>query len=217
MGKNHTPDNLVFVTGFRDKGGSELIDAVTRMRHFKRVERIAGCPPERGMLYPNELVAEIEARLDTLDGISLGIGDSYGSLLLLKAACRRRMRDISPLVLIDGPLSPDVEVNPPQGSPESSAFYEQFRVQYAHRVEIARQCMGVLCELSDADLERIVTIGSTEDAIVPPAAKELILPGESGRQRRVRHIELPSHLRGHSLSPPKIAEITRLLRDDILK
>lgn len=195
-----SPDQLIIVTGFGDKGIPELADSLRIARPALEIHTLAGCPPDKAAIHPQEIIGALTDRLEPAPPYFALLGHSYGALLALAAACRRRMQGISNLILVDGPLRPDVEVNPPQ-----DGSFDRFALQYEHRVDTARRCMAVIRDLPMTTLSRIVTIGNTEDRIVPPEAKNI--PGGLAEHRVLRK---PA-LQGHSLSPAKIEALTRFL------
>ncbi len=197
---------LVVIPGFRDKGSHEFAEAFNNAHGFASVNVLSGCPPARGSDQPDDIVSDLDDFLDQkVPDIDLTIaGDSYGSLLSLLLACRRQMRRVGHLVLIDGPLHPEVPVEPPP----DNHFYDDFRVQYAERQRIAAECLRTLADMSAETHGQIVTVGSIIDTVVPPAAKTI--PG-------IRHHALPPEISGHSLSSAKIRAITNFLVSEVFK
>lgn len=201
-----SPDHLIVITGFGDKGIPELAASLQQAKPSLEIHTLPGCPPEKANVHPQKLVESLADQLAMAPTDFTLLGHSYGALLALAAACRRRMQGISNLVLVDGPLRPDVEVNPPQ-----DGSFDRFALQYEYRVDTARRCMAVTRDLPMTALSRIVTIGNTEDRIVPPEAKNI--PGGLAEHRVLRK---PA-LQGHSLSPAKIEALTRLLVTRIMR
>lgn len=201
---------FLIVTGFGDKGISEFSDVLRRRFPERTTKIIAGCPWHKSFIHPDELVTAVQTAIrenslscgqSATDEIDL-IGHSYGALLTLTAACRTRMKGINHLILIDGPLNANVDVSPPKKSTTRRIVFELFRRQYRHRVRLALECESVLAEL---DTTKIVTIGSSRDTVVPPAAKQI--PG-------IRHITLPPEHRGHGLRS-KIPTLMELINQHI--
>lgn len=203
--ENNRNEVLVVEPGFSDKGSHDFAEVFSRARHFSATCVATGCPPGRGGDEPDTLVDDLDSVLKNFPDAEITlVGDSYGSLLALRSACRRKMRRVGHLFLIDGPLHPEVAVEPPPGSD----FYDTFRVQYAERRRIATECLRTLAGFSEEERGRIVTIGSTIDSVVPPAAK--IIPG-------IRHHALPSDITGHSLHQAKIRAITNFLVAEVFQ
>ena len=69
---------------------------------------------------------------------------------------------------------------------------------------MASICVGLLKDIPDVDLNRIVTMGTTVDDIVTPDAKHLPNPN-------IDHVELPSNITGHGLTPDKIRAIVGIM------
>lgn len=193
-----TPDHLIVVTGFGEKGIPELAASLRNANPSLEINTLPGCPPSKANVHPQDLVESLAADFAMAPYDFTLLGHSYGALLALAAACRRRMCGISNLILVDGPLHPDVEVRPPEGG-----FFDRFTIQYENRVDTAHRCLAVLRELPPQTRRRIVTIGNIEDAIVPPDAKCL---------SEISHHDFENpDLQGHSLSPPKIEALTHFL------
>ena len=100
-------------------------------------------------------------------------------------------------MLVYAPVNPNVEVAPPK-----DGRFDAFEYQYANRRGTALRCMAVLNELPESELERIYTIGTASDDIVPSEAKHL---------PNINHHELPSNITGHGLTPAKIQEVVRIM------
>lgn len=203
-------DNLVVITGFGNKGIPDFVKELSRSVRFASQKIIWGCPSYAGGRDPQERLDYLNDLIEDGGDKKFMIGHSYGAFLALALACRRYRYHgvfnggLDKLVLIDGPLHPDVEVSLPEGV----EFFKPFLTQYRHRPGIAQQCMdSCLKLLPKADLAKILTIGSAVDNIVPPAAKSL---------PNIEHIELPPDMTGHNLSPAKIREIVRILVGKIL-
>lgn len=203
-GNVNLSETLVVIPGFNDKGSHDFARSFRDARGAAKAFVLEGCPSNRGGDQPDAIVDDLDRFLEeTLPGIDLTVaGDSYGSLLALRLACRRGMRRVGHLVLIDGPLNPEVAVEPPP----DNHFYDAFRVQYAERRRIATECLRAIGDMPEEIRSRIVTVGSTIDTVVPPAAKTI--PG-------IRHHALAPEISGHSLSPDKIRAITDFLVSEV--
>lgn len=198
-------EHLVVIAGFGKKGIPDLVKELSQSVRFASTKIIWGCPPQEGGKDPQERLDFLNDLIYHGDDKKFMIGHSYGAFLAWALACRRYRHHgafngvLDKLVLIDGPLDPDVKVS----SPEGVEFFEPFLTQYQHRPAIAQECMdSCLKLLPEADLAKILTIGSSVDDIVPPEAKRL---------PNIEHIELPPDMVGHNLSPAKIREIVRIL------
>lgn len=198
-------ENLVVITGFGNKGIPDFVRELSRSVQFASRKIIWGCPPHAGGRDPQERLDYLNDLIDCGDDKKFMIGHSYGAFLALALACRRYRfhgafnGGLDKLVLIDGPLHPDIEVFPPPGV----EFFKPFSTQYLYRPSIAQECMdSCLKHLPKEDLAKILTIGSAVDDIVLPAAKSL---------PNIEHIELPPDMPGHNLSPAKIREIVKIL------
>lgn len=202
-GNENPSEVLVVEPGFSDKGSHDFAEAFGRVRSFSAIRVAKGCPPSCGGNQPDALVDDLDSVLESFPDAEITLaGDSYGSLLALRNACRRKMRRIGHLILIDGPLHPEVLVEPPPGND----FYDVFSLQYEQRARIATECLRAVSDMSPEMRGRIVTVGSKIDTVVPPAAK--IIPG-------VCHHELPPNITGHSLSPDKIRAIVGFLTSEV--
>lgn len=202
-----TDKNLVVVTGFsrpvpdaaKDiQHVRKFIEALTEKIQFASQRIILGCPQEHAQEHPDSRIAFIRhAKGEAKNKIIIGF--SYGGVLALGEQCEgvKRGEELSDLVLVDAPLNPNVEVTPPK-----DGRFDAFKYQYESRRSVALRYGAVLSELSESELNKIVTIGTVQDDIVPPEAKYL-----SG----VDHHELPSEITGHGLSPAKIQAIVKFL------
>lgn len=185
---------FMIVTGFGDKGIAEFASSLQDVFSNATISIVPGCPVEKASEKPNILIDHIRSELRKRIQEVILMGHSYGALLALVAACREKLRGISNLILVDGPLHPNVEVKPVNG------FLKQFQMQYSSRVRLALECLETLPSLKT---ERVVTLGTQNDRIVPGEAKSL--PG-------IRHIKLPEKYQGHDLIP-KIEKVTNFIVD----
>lgn len=158
------PLDLAIVTGFGDKGISELQKELNRELQPATSRVIASAPWYRAHHHPEEVIAEVTKELDAQPGNHLLVGHSYGALIALVVACRRELDGILKLILLDGPLRSDVEVKPAK-----TAHHLFFR-HYRERVKLAEECEEVLQRLAT---DKILTIATAKDAIVPPESKKL--------------------------------------------
>lgn len=180
--------NLVIVTGFGDKGVHELAGHLNESKPFCSTHVIPGVPWFRAYEHPETSSRRISAKIDSVPGGSkILIGDSLGALMALVYAARKELSGVLKLILIDGPLRDDVDVQP------HKKLHHLFHRQYKGRRGLA----SIFQQKSRfLDLSRIVTMGTEEDRVVQPAAKRL---------DGVRHISLP--YRGHSLRPKIVATL----------
>lgn len=199
-----SPNHLIVVTGFGAKGVPEFEDSLRQAKPNIDIRTLEGCPPEKADVHPHDLIESLAADLATAPERFSLLGHSYGALLALGAACRLRLRNMENVVLVDGPLAPDIEVRPPQ-----NGLFDRFNVQYQHRVDTAQRCMAVLREMPWEERQRIVTIGSARDLVVSPFSKSL--PGI------IHNIFKNPASDGHSLNRPKIAELTRFLVSEVMR
>ncbi len=159
------PLDIVIVTGFGDKGIEHLKNDLDQNLKPNSSRVIASAPWNKALHTPEEVIADVTKELDAQPSKDLLlIGHSYGSLIALVIACRKKLQGILKLVLIDGPLRSDVEVKP------AKALHHAFFRHYRERPELARECEAIL---NDLHTSKILTIGTARDAIVPPEAKKI--------------------------------------------
>lgn len=196
-----TPDAVKDIQHVRN-----FVEALTAKIKFASQRIILGCPQEHAQDHPSNRIDFIKHAIGEAVRDRIIVGLSYGGLLALGAECERVKSggQLSPLVLVDSPLNPNVDVNPP-----SDGRFDGFSKQYEHRVATALRCMAVLHELPESELRRIITIGTTEDDIVPPDAKHLPI-------EHIGHHELPSDIKGHRLSPEKIQAVIKIMLGRII-
>lgn len=199
-----SPDHLIVVTGFGNKGIDLLVQELGRKLPLQRTDVIAGCPTDLANLSPDELVdriAQEKSRIRAgMERPSLDVYDSYGSLLGLADLVRGRISEVSHVFLIDGPLSPHVTVNPPD-----TGVFDVFRRQYDERPAFARRTLDAFRGLPSIQRAKFTTVGSRLDTIVPSDAK--LLPG-------IGHHLLD--LEGHSLTPEKIRAVTAIITERVI-
>lgn len=174
---------IIIVTGFGDKGIPELGAAL--LHTMQCISIVHGCPRERAAESPDARIEtiqdEIRKRTVTIDVI----GHSYGALLALAAALRERLKNISHLILIDGPLRHDVKVRPP-----NDRRFDIFNGHYEERARIAEECANLIKKIRPQG--NMLTMGNEFDLIVPGDAKSLEDLG-------VPHVTLPRGYEGHDL------------------
>lgn len=204
--------NLLVVSGFGvdgdvgdigDKRILKLADALNKTGRFRKTQVMTGCPLGQATISPYVLAEAIARELS--DPTTL-VTYSHGSLLSLQAACRDRFKRIYCGVFANGPLNPEVRVEPPKGVDDS--FFDQFAFQYQMRVEVARKCVQVLRKIEQTDsglLANCVTVVSQGDTIIPSEAQEL--PG------LLRSITLSPEIKGHGMGEAKIAAISKIVAD----
>jgi pimeloyl-ACP methyl ester carboxylesterase len=160
------PLDLAIVTGFGDKGIEDLKTNLEQNLPLQSSRVIQSAPWTRALDEPEAIIIDVSLELESQPSPNLVlIGHSYGALIALVVACRRRMEGILKLILIDGPLRSDVEVKP------AKTLHRPFFKHYRERVRLARECEAAYPELLD---DRFLTIGTNNDKIVPPAAKRLL-------------------------------------------
>lgn len=165
MNTPHDPLDLAIVTGFGDKGIEELKNDLDHNLKPASSRMIASAPWNRALHDPEAVIIDVSLEIESRPSPNLVlIGHSYGALIALVVACRRRLEGILKLILIDGPLRSDVEVKP------AKALHNAFFRHYRERVRLARECEDMLRHLPH---EKILTIGTAKDKIVPPEAKKL--------------------------------------------
>lgn len=194
-----SPDHLIVVTGFGNKGIDLLVKELEGKLPLRRTDIISGCPTDLANLSPDELVdriAQEKSRIRAgMKGSYLDVDDSYGALLNLADLVRGRISEVSHVFLIDGPLSPHVTVSLPE-----TGVFDVFRRQYDERPAFARRTLDAFRDLPSTQRAKFTTVGSRLDTIVPSDAK--LLPG-------VGHHLLD--LEGHSLTPEKIQAVTAII------
>lgn len=181
--------DLVVVSGFGDKGVAELAHGVASDMGMSVPSVIPGSNWYLALQSPKNTLDRVTKMIDFehREREMILIGHSYGALLALVIACRQKLQRIYRLILIDGPLRHDVEVLPLRKG------HHLFFRHYRDRKRLAQ----IFPESREnLDLSKIVTLGSEEDSIVPPAAKRL---------DGVRFIPL-SH-RGHGLRVETVRKI----------
>lgn len=203
-----TDKNLVVVTGFSrpvpDAAKDihhvrNFIEALTEKVRFASQLIVLGCPQERAKQHPNDIIDFINRTTSRPDTDQFVVGLSYGGLLALGRECKRvgHGEKLSDIVLVDAPINPDAEVVPPD-----DGRFDAFKYQYRNRRDTALRCGAVLSELMESELEKIITIGTVSDDIVPSEAKHL---------PNIDHYELPPEITGHGLTPAKIQEVVRII------
>ena len=202
----HVPPDIAIVTGFGDKGISELKVELDQKMHPHSNTIIPSAPWHKALDAPETVIARVAKAIDAIpsDHILL-IGHSYGALIALLVACRRELQNILKVILIDGPLNPYVDVHP------AHSLHNIFFRHYEQREALARECEKTLRSL---DASKIMTIGSEHDQLVPAAAKQLPDNGNfqtvilndamdvaeiPNRATKGLNVVLPDHYRGHGL------------------
>jgi len=184
--------DLAIITGFGDKGVDELKTELDRSMHLDSSQVIPGAPWHKALQEPEERIAEISQTIEAIGSKQLLlVGHSYGALLALVVACRRKLEGILKLVLLDGPLRSDVEVKP------EALGHHLFYKHYNERIKLAQECEEFLRRFQT---DKMLTIGTTQDRIVPPEAKTLLT--------NEHNIHLRSMADFPKLSMPDIAEDT---------
>lgn len=158
------PD-LAIVTGFGDKGIDKLEHELVQQLEPHSSTVIPSAPWYRAMEHPETVIEQVTEAVDKISGDNLLLlGHSYGALIALVVACRRKLENILQLILIDGPLGPDHDVVP------AKSLHKPFFRHYEYRPTLALECQKALQSL---DTSRVFTISSRHDKIVPPGSKLL--------------------------------------------
>ena len=215
MPRQEVDKDLIVITGF----SRPIPDAVKDLQHMRNFVKaltaevsfasqriILGCPQDRGQKHPSDIIDFIKDTTPKTGRDRITVGLSLGGLLALGVECERVRsgEQLGHLVLVDSPLNPNVEVNPPP-----DGRFDGFSEQYRHRVATASRCMAILRELPESELSKIITIGTAQDDIVPPEAKHLPI-------EHIGHHELPSDIKGHRLSPEKIQAVIKIMLGRII-
>ena len=199
------PENtdVIFVTGFGDKGVADTLDQLkTGIKPvfdgwtFKQTAIVPGAPYYRALQSPQKTASRVCGKIEKFactNNIIL-IGDSYGALLALVAACRRDFQNILGLILIDGPLDPAIDVRPKKIGHRLYQRHYNGRKKLAE--EFPRFCARRHRNGLDRTLSSITTLGTEKDNIVPPLSKRLT---------GVDHVSLPYN--GHGLQTKPVALI----------
>lgn len=206
-------DQLIVADGFSSKNRAharleELAQALGERISIGRVDIIDTCPAALGNQTPDTLVDRLERKVDGLLVRSkiLGGGDrrvivgfSYGGDLVLNLlAVRKKIEEFCRAFLINSPLNPRVSVLPPE-----NGMFAAFQAQYDAREEFMRRCVEALLRIPQR--KRIVTMGTSDDNIVPAGAK--MLPG-------LDHYPILD-CSGHVLSPELIRAAVRRMVSDL--
>lgn len=203
-------NQLVIVGGFERPGVKErLHELQTAIENDCRrrgvsclvMSNIIGCPRDSAHSLPDvlsdNLAKELEKGRMRTSGKAL-VAVSYGALLALNvlATRRRLLQYFDTALLVDGPLSPAVDVPKP-----ANGMFDDFSVQYEGRVDFAQRTLQALDDIPEEERYKILSLGSLKDTIVPAEAKQLsgVLP----------FVSLESE--GHQLDNKKIEDITRFL------
>ncbi|MDP3975875.1 MAG: hypothetical protein Q8P95_03070 [bacterium] len=210
--------DIINVAGLMMNGRDDGIEKALREAEVGRsVRTIAPTPyklrhegPEDGIARTGQLLEQAIADIDEQDGNSriVVVGRSYGGFMALMAAVRREFYRIFRVVLIEGPLHPDVEVGVPWLIPPLKAC----RAHYEARSELAREAVDYLA--SHGTSQVVIVQGGGKDSVVPVDAQAL--PGNfestewdgkgelapaNGQGRIVR---LSPRLAGLGLSPRRL-------------
>lgn len=216
------PFEIAIVTGFGEKGIEHFSTNPSQtVSHI-----IPSAPWHKALLEPEEVIANVTKKLDDIPNENLVlIGHSYGALIALVVACRRQLKGILKLGLIDGPLRSDVEVKP------AKMAHQIFYKHYRDREHLAKECEEAIKQFPAEIVQKILTIGVSQDRIVPPEAKKLrnltdvrlgaeaIDPnhplGTSKKEKAIRGgtnviIDIPE-MTGHRLTKPKAELYGRII------
>lgn len=173
---------------------------------------------ERAVFMIKQAIKEIKQRSNTPHVIL--VGRSYGAFIALLAAIRLQFHEIAKVILIEGPLHPDVSVKPPALLPPLKAC----GIHYEERPRLAREAAASLQELG---AEHIVTVqGGAEDDVVPVEAQIIphanglaagsvfTLPAELGGRNSGMTRILPKGYRNHLFwSRGKMEAVRRIIED----
>lgn len=185
----------------------------------RSVRRICPTPPfsatehpemaiERTISQIKQIIEEIESNSE--ESRIVLVGRSYGAFIALMAACRLKFEKIFKAILIEGPLNPEVTVNPPALIPPLLLCAKH----YENRPTLAQEALETLNELGTA---KVVIVCGREDSVVPPAAQQLprdfqILELQNDDLNELENFDsergviivLPAHIGGVSAGPKKI-------------
>lgn len=177
------PDvDIITVAGLLVSGGKEGLEQGIRERVKPRsVVTISPTPPwsaledpaqaiKRAAAMIQEIIARREREVVYEEPRILLVGHSYGAFIALLAACRLRFEKLFKMILIEGPLHPEVRVEPPALLPTLALCASHYR----KRPELAREATAALRELGTSKI--IIVQGSREDSVVPIEAQ--VLPGD---------------------------------------
>lgn len=119
---------------------------------------------QRAVAQIEEQMTQIANQQDSPNIVLLG--RSYGAFMALQAALRLKLENFLKIVLIEGPLHPEVDVDPAMLLP----CLQFCRSHYAQRPALSQNAMDALAEQGT---DRILIIGNSSDGVVPPAAMGL--------------------------------------------
>lgn len=180
MRMNHV--DIINVAGLLMDGKDDGIEMeLINTMHPRSLQTIAPTPlgsagenpnhaVERAVFMIKRVIEKIKQQSNTPHVIL--VGRSYGAFIGLLGAIRLRFHEIEKVILIEGPLHPDISVKPPLLLPPLMAC----GIHYQERPGLAREAINSLQELG---AERIVTVqGGAEDDVVPVEAQ--IIPRVNG-------------------------------------
>ncbi len=204
------PIDVINIAGLRMNGEEDSMElALKEQVQPRSITTLAPTPWNSAGEHPEmaleRLIGMIDAHLDTLERTfgeprAVLVGRSYGAFMALLAATRMEFRRIFRVVLLEGPLHPDVEVRPPFLLPPLKSC----GVHYDARPDLARSALKYLETLGT---ERLLIIqGTARDDVVPNAAQvppgpfdgRLIrLPADIGHKTSIMKKLLPEGYRNH--------------------
>ncbi len=171
--------DVINIAGLMMNGGEDSMElAVRKIVQPRFITTLAPTPWSSANEHPDIALERLMGMIDTtLDAIerefgtshAILVGRSYGAFMALLAATRMEFRRIFRVVLLEGPLHPDVEVRPPFLLPPLRTC----AVHYHARPALAREALK---HLETLGTERLIIVqGTARDDVVPNAAQ--ILPG----------------------------------------
>ncbi len=190
------PVDIINVAGLLMDGKDDGIEQALREKlHPRFLRTIAPTPvssmkedPRLSILRAVTMIREVIADSVRQFGESnvLLVGRSLGAYTALLAALEMDFENIPMAILIEGPLHPEVTVEPPTLLPPLMACGAHYRM----RPEYMRRAVERIQEL-DAAHHLLIVQGGGSDSVVPLEAQ--ILPGN------FETIQLPPHIGGRSL------------------
>ncbi len=191
--------DIAIVTGFGDKGIDALENEFIEELQPHSSTIIASAPWHRALQHPETIIQRVSEDVDALksDRLLL-VGHSYGALIALVVACRKKMKNILGMILIDGPLNNERVV------PTRLAHRLFFR-HYDYRPQLAQECEESIARLKDLHILNVMT---RQDRVVPTKAKRLSFANGSGGI----NLLLREEHKGHSMNEEKAAEIAEMAK-----
>ncbi len=172
--------SIINVAGLLMDGKNDGLEAALRQRvtpDFLRT--IAPTSLDSATKHPNEAIehaivmirrAMQDVKESTGDPNIVLVGRSYGAFIALLASIRMNFQNITRVVLIEGPLHPDVLVAPPMLLPPLMICDSHYQM----RPVLAREAVEHLSALGTSPL--VIIQGQAQDDVVPIASQ--VIPGD---------------------------------------